>query len=87
MKIRVTIDTDEVRSDSIEPHVLGIDWEGVATMWYGSPNYFVTFNDVEIIECDHKCGTRRVRNDTKTLDCHDECYDCGKNMSEVIINE
>ena len=86
MIIRVTIDTDECGFNSIEPHVLGIDNEGVATMWYGSPNYFVPFNDVEIISCDHKCGTRRVREPTDDMfDTHDECYNCGKNMSEVIV--
>jgi len=87
MKLRVTIDTDECNLDGVEPHVIQIDNEGVATMWYGSHNYFVPFNDVEIIECNHRCGTYRVRNDTKTFDCHDECHNCGKNMSEVIINE
>ena len=90
MKLRVTIDTDECGFDSIEPHVMHIDNDGVATMWYGSPNYFVPFNDVEIISCDHKCGTRRVRNDTKTLDCHDECYNCGNtvdSMEYVMLKE
>lgn len=91
MKLRVTIDTDECGFDSIEPHVMHIDNDGVATMWYGSPSYFVPFNDVEIISCDHKCGTRRVRNDyTKTLDCHDECYNCGNtvdSMEYVMLKE
>ena len=88
MKLRVTIDTDECNLDGVEPHVIEIDNEGVATMWYGSHNYFVPFNDVEIIECDHKCGTRRVREPTDDMfDTHDECLDCGINMNEVIINE
>ena len=88
MKLRVTIDTDECNLDAIQPHVMEIDNEGVATMWYGSHNYFVSFKDVEIISCDHKCGTRRVRiapNDN--LYCYDECLDCGINMNGVIINE
>ena len=90
MKIRVTIDTDECGFDSIEPHVMHIDNDGVATMWYGSPSYFVPFKDVEIISCDHKCGTRRVRNDIKTDDCHDECYNCGNtvdSMEYVMLDE
>jgi len=90
MKLRVTIDTDECGFNSIEPHVLGIDWEGVATMWYGSPSYFVPFNDVEIISCDHKCGTRRVRDSIDTYDTHDECYDCGNTVDSVeyvMLNE
>ena len=97
MKLRVTIDTDECGFNSIEPHVMGIDNEGVATMWYGSPNYFVPFNDVEIISCDHKCGTRKIRDDTDTYNDY-ECVDCGKWFGscqscgdfcncEVIINE
>jgi hypothetical protein len=78
MKIRVTIDTDKCNYDNIEPHTLGIDYEGVATMWYGSPSYFVPFNDVKILSCDHKCGTRDVRNpEDKTYDTHKECLDCG----------
>ena len=86
MKLRVTIDTDECNLDGVEPHVIQIDNEGVATMWYGSHNYFVPFNDVEIISCDHKCGTRRVREATDDMyDTHDECYDCGKNMNEEVI--
>ena len=88
MKLRVTIDTDECNLDGVEPHVIQIDYEGVATMWYGSHNYFVPFNDVEIIECDHKCGTRKIReHDAEYGEEYDECLDCGKNMSEVIVNE
>ena len=77
MKLRVTIDTDECSFDGIEPHVMQIDNDGVCTMWYGSPSYFVPFNDVEIISCKHKCGTRRVRNSVDTYECHNECHDCG----------
>ena len=90
MKLRVTIDTDECGFDSIEPHVMSIDNEGVATMWYGSPSYFVPFNDVEIISCDHECGTRQVRNSNKDYDCHDECYSCGCTVGSVeyvMLNE
>jgi len=89
MKIRVTIDTDECDMDSINESVGGviqIDHEGVAHWWYQSPSYFIEFKDVEIIECDHKCGTRRVREATDDMyDTHDECLDCGKDMNEVIV--
>ena len=87
MKLRVTIDTDDCNYAGIAPHVMEINNEGVATMWYGSPNYLVRFRDVEIISCDHKCGTRRVRiapNDN--LDCYDECLDCGINMNIPLPN-
>ena len=88
MKLRVTIDTDECNLDGVEPHVIQIDYEGVATMWYGSHNYFVPFNDVEIIECNHRCGTRKIReHDAEYGEEYDECHNCGKNMSEVIVNE
>ena len=62
MKLRVTIDTDECDMDRLEPYVLEVDNEGVASMWYGSHSYFVPFKDVEIISCKHNCGTRDVRN-------------------------
>ena len=35
MKLRVTIDTDECDMDRLEPYVLEVDNEGVASMWYG----------------------------------------------------
>ena len=90
MKLRVTIDTDECDFDNINENMGGvvqIDYEGVAHWWYQSPSYFVPFKDVEIIECNHSNGTRRVRNSVDDYDCHDECYDCGIDMREVIINE
>ena len=89
MKLRVTIDTDECDFDSMNESsytngVVGIDYEGVARWWYKSPSYFVPFKDVEILECNHECGTRRTRNSDSDYDCHDECLDCGVDMREVI---
>lgn len=89
MKLRVTIDTDECDFDSMNESsytngVVGIDYEGVAHWWYQSPSYFVPFKDVEILECNHSVGTRKVReHDAEYGEEHDECLDCGKNMSEV----
>ena len=80
MKLRVTIDTDECSFDSISESmggVIDIDNEGVAHWWYKCPSYFITFKDVEIIECNHESGTRRVRNSADTYECHNECHDCG----------
>ena len=48
-------------------------------------------------ECDHKCGTRKIRDDTDTYNDY-ECIDCGKWFGscqscgnfcncEVIIND
>ena len=86
MKLRVTIDTDECDMDNINESVGGviqIDYEGVAHWWYQSPSYFVPFKDVEIIECNHSVGTRMVReHDAEYGEEHDECLDCGKNMSQ-----
>ena len=56
MKLRVTIDTDECDMDRLEPYVIEVDNEGVASMWYGSPSYIVPFKDVEIISCRHNCA-------------------------------
>ena len=82
MKLRVTIDTDECSFDSENESsytngVVSIDVDGVYRAWYGSPSYFVTFKDVEVIECKHDS---RVRGTNK-------CGDCYKDMNEVIINE
>jgi len=90
MKIRVTIDTDECSFDnenesSYTNGVVDIDIDGVGRWWYGSPSYFVMFKDVEVIECEHDNGTRRVREATDDMfDTHNECVDCGKDMNEVI---
>ena len=81
MKLRVTIDTEECNMDALEPHVLEVDNEGVASMWYGSHSYFIPFQNVEIISCEHKYGTRDVRNpEDKTYDTHKECIECGKTI-------
>ena len=83
MKLRVTIDTDECDMDRLEPYVLEVDNEGVASMWYGSPSYIVPFKDVEIISCKHDVGTRDVRNDgdcKSTWETHKECLDCGNTV-------
>ena len=82
MKIRVTIDTDECSFDSENESsytngVVGITIDGVGRWYYGSFNEFVTFNDVEVIECKHES---RVRGTNK-------CGDCYRNRDEVIINE
>ena len=82
MKIRVTIDTDECSFDSENESsytngVVDIDVDGVYRSWYGSPSYFVTFKDVEVIECKHDSRKKETNN----------CGDCGKDMNEVIINE
>ena len=82
MKIRVTIDTDECSFDgenesSYTNGVVSIDVDGVYRAWYGSPSYFVTFKDVEVIECKHDSRKRGT----------DMCGDCGKDMNEVIIND
>ena len=82
MKIRVTIDTDDCSFDSENESsytngVVSIDVDGVYRAWYGSPSYFVTFKDVEVIECKHDSRERETNN----------CGDCGKDMNEVIIND
>ena len=91
MKLRVTIDTDECNLDGVEPHVIEVDNDGVATMWYGSPSYFVPFKDVEIISCKHEYGTRDVRNaGDKTYDTHKECVMCGNTVGSgeyELLNE
>ncbi len=91
MKLRVTIDTDECDMDKLEPYVLEVDYEGVASMWYGSHSYFVPFKDVEIISCKHDVGTRDVRNpEDKTYDTHKECKMCGNTIGSVeyeLLNE
>tara|TARA_B100000678_G_C18014573_1_gene424189 strand:+ start:105 stop:389 length:285 start_codon:yes stop_codon:yes gene_type:complete len=94
MKLRVTIDTDECDMDRLEPYVLEVDNEGVASMWYGSHSYFVPFKDVEIISCKHDVGTRDVRNDhgdcKSTWETHKECLDCGNAVGSVeygLLNE
>ena len=93
MKLRVTIDTDECDMDRLEPYVLEVDNEGVASMWYGSHSYFVPFKDVEIISCKHGVGTRDVRNDgdcKSTWETHKECVMCGNTVGSVeyeLLNE
>ena len=91
MKLRVTIDTDECDMDRLEPYVLEVDNEGVASMWYGSHSYFVPFKDVEIISCKHNVGTRDVRNpEDKTYDTHKECVMCGNTVGSgeyELLNE
>ena len=71
MKIRVTIDTkdnsfDSENEDSYTRGVYNMDLEGVYRAYYGSPNYFVNFEDVEIIECKHEDG----------YDKNGKCWDC-----------
>ena len=71
MKIRVTIDTDDCDFDdenmnSYQSGVVGISQEGVARWWFKSPTYFVPFTDVEILECNHKCGYDKEH---KCIDC------------------
>ena len=71
MKIRVTIDTkdnsfDSENEDSYTRGVYNMDLEGVYRAYYGSPNYFVNFEDVEIIECKHEDG----------YDTNGKCWDC-----------
>ena len=85
MKLRVTIDTDECSFDSENESsytngVVSIDVDGVYRAYYGSPSYFVTFNDVEVIECKHESRER--------FDCN-KCGDCGKEVgiNEVKVNE
>ena len=80
MKIRVTIDTDECsfsseNESSYTNGVVDIDIDGVGRWYYGSPSYFVTFNDVVVLECKHECRERGNYN---------KCGDCGINMNEVI---
>ena len=82
MKIRVTIDTDECSFSSENEcsytnGVVGITIDGVGRWYYGSFNEFVTFNDVEVLECKHDSREKGTS----------KCYDCGKDMNEVIINE
>jgi len=59
MKIRCTIDLDE--ADQMFNEHYGeatnhnggsgaVDKEGVCVYWYGSPSYWVMFDDVEVIE-------------------------------------
>jgi len=82
MKLRVTIDTDECSFDSISENMGGVvdlDREGVAHWWYKSPSYFITFKDVEILECDHSVGFSKVREaDDDPYDYVLECNNCGK---------
>ena len=80
MKIRVTIDTDECsfaseNESSYTNGVVDIDIDGVGRWYYGSPSYFVTFKDVEVIECKLDSRERGTS----------YCGDCGKNMSEVRV--
>ena len=82
MKIRVTIDTDECSFDSMNESsytsgVVGMTIDGVGRWWYGSFNEFVTFNDVKVLECNHDSIEKGTT----------KCYNCGKDMNEVIINE
>ena len=56
MKIRVTVDTDKCdlsEMGSYERGTYGVAIDGVQHWWYGSPNTFVEFFDVEVIECKH----------------------------------
>ena len=56
MKIRVTIDTDKCdlsEMGSVERGTYGVSIDGVQHWWYGSPDTFVEFNDVEVLECKH----------------------------------
>ena len=81
MKLRVTIDTDECSFDSENENsytngIVSIDYDGVYRAYYGSPSYFVTFKDVDIISCEHDSREKGTN----------KCGDCGKDMS-VIINE
>lgn len=75
MKIRVTIDTDDCdfaseNENSYNNGVVSISKEGVARWWYHSPSYFVPFKDVEVIDCNHKCGYDKEHN----------CFDCHKHL-------
>ena len=58
MKIRCTIDIDEADERFSNNYGEATNYsgagevnnEGVCVYWYGSPNYWVEFKDVEVIE-------------------------------------
>ncbi len=82
MKIRVTIDTKDnafggENEDSYTRGVYNMDLEGVYRAFYGSPNYFVNFEDVEILECNHDDG----------YDKNGKCWDCESPENEDIKND
>jgi len=82
MKIRVTINTDDnafdgENEDSYTRGVYSMDLEGVYRAFYGSPNYFVNFEDVQILECDHKDG----------FDKRGKCWDCEMTKDEIFGTE
>ena len=85
MKIRVTIDTDQINFDgdnSMEGGVYGVDLEGVYHSWYGSASYRIEFEDVKVLECKHfypekiRHGLDWVVWDRLT------CQDCGHKRTE-----
>ena len=92
MKIRVTIDTDEIDfsdDDSMERGVYGVDLECVYHSWYGSASYRVNFHDVEVLECEHyypemeRRGGDWVHSDRLT------CSDCGhkRTVEERVFDQ
>lgn len=81
MKIRVTIDTDDVDfsdDNSVERGVFGIDLDGVYHSWYGSHTYKVYFEDVEIIECKHYYPEKIRNGDSWEYSNQLTCIDCGQ---------
>jgi len=81
MKIRVTIDTDDVDfsdDNSMENGIFDVDMEGVYHAWYGSHSYKVPFYDVEILECNHFYPEKIRRGSDWVYWDKLTCQDCGQ---------
>ena len=77
MKLRVTIDTDDIdftSFNSLESGVFGVDKDGIYHSWYGSRTYIVPFERQLIKSCKHSfriIGSREDNPYTEVGECHD----------------
>ena len=89
MKIRVTIDTDKCDlSDmgSVERGTYSVAIDGVQHWWYGSPNTFVEFFDVEVIECKHDWNNYdRDYQGYSRKTPSDICSNCEQKKEEIML--
>jgi len=75
MKLRVTIDTDDIdfrEYNSLGNGVFGIDKDGVYHAWYGMRTYLIAFKQIEVMSCHHQFNGR----DDNPYVENGECYDC-----------
>ena len=74
MKLRVTIDTDNIdftSFNSLESGVFGVDKDGVYHAWYGSRTYIVPFERQLIKSCKHE-----FNDGDSPYTKEGECFDC-----------